>query len=193
MQPRRLRPTARCRGRQPTPRPRSAARSWYSRWEPHRLRAVGRTYTSCSRMGRGDRILVPNAYSLAWSPDGKRMAFAQDGDLALADADGSNVVFITRTRSTRPRAAPRSPRTDRSIEYSSLDNATDRRSARAGRSHVFHGSRGWPPARASQPEAASVWFVGVAARRPDAEGHAARACCAAPTALTSSSGRRRVT
>lgn len=47
--------------------------------------------------GSDNRRLLANASGLDWSPDGRRIVFIREGDLALANADGTGVVFVTRT------------------------------------------------------------------------------------------------
>jgi Tol biopolymer transport system component len=46
--------------------------------------------------GTDQQILVPGTEP-SWSASGRRIAFAQDGDIFIMDADGSNVQQVTRT------------------------------------------------------------------------------------------------
>jgi hypothetical protein len=47
--------------------------------------------------GSGGRVLLGNAAGFEWSPDGTRIVFTRDGDLALASSDGSDVTVLTHT------------------------------------------------------------------------------------------------
>lgn len=50
------------------------------------------------RNGKNARLLVPNGWSGAWSPDGRKLAYSRKGDhgIYLANADGSHAHRITR-------------------------------------------------------------------------------------------------
>jgi Tol biopolymer transport system component len=70
--------------------------------------------------GSDNRLLLANASGLDWSPDGRRIAFTRDGDLALANADGTGVVFVTRTPNLLEGGAKWSPDGSQMV-YWSLD------------------------------------------------------------------------
>jgi hypothetical protein len=42
-------------------------------------------------------LLLANAYGFDWSPDGSRIVFTREGDLAVAGSDGSGITIVTRT------------------------------------------------------------------------------------------------
>jgi dipeptidyl aminopeptidase/acylaminoacyl peptidase len=121
--------------------------------------------------GSGDRILVPNAYSLAWSPDGKRMAFTRDGDLALADSDGSDVVFVTHTAYAAEVAPAFSPDGSQ-LEYSSLDNAP--RGVQGPGDHMYLTDPEGGHRRELHSPGGFGWFVGWRPAAPPPKGM--RAC-----------------
>jgi hypothetical protein len=112
--------------------------------------------------GSDDRVLVPNAVSLAWAPDGRRIAFSRDGDLAFANSDGSEIAVITHTRDAYETLAAFSPDGSKLV-YTSLDSAprgvqgpgdhTYLTDADGGHRRELHGIRGvggggpaWRPA-----------------------------------------------
>ena len=47
--------------------------------------------------GSGSRLVLADATGFDWSPDGRRIVFTRGADLALAQSDGTDVSFVTRT------------------------------------------------------------------------------------------------
>jgi dipeptidyl aminopeptidase/acylaminoacyl peptidase len=109
--------------------------------------------------GSGDRLLLGDAYGFDWSPDGRRIAFTRAGDLALADSDGSDVSFVTRTPNLVEGAAEWSP-DGSGMVYVSIDE-TDPKLGNGPGDHMYiadgdgrnrrvlHGPKGvpaWSPA-----------------------------------------------
>jgi Tol biopolymer transport system component len=50
---------------------------------------------ACNGDGSGQKLLIENGYSPAWSPDRSQIAFARDGDIWVAAADGTGQRPIT--------------------------------------------------------------------------------------------------
>ena len=81
-------------------------------WSPDGS-VIGYTLTDGIHIIRPDgsqgRLLLAQAYGFDWSPDGRRIVFTRDRDLALADSDGNGVSFVTRTPKLHEGAAEWSP------------------------------------------------------------------------------------
>jgi len=85
--------------------------------------------------GSGGRLLLGDAYGFDWSPDGRRIAFTRAGNLALADSDGSDVSFVTRTPNLVEGAAEWSPDGSRMV-YVSIDE-TDPKLGNGPGDHMY--------------------------------------------------------
>ena len=109
--------------------------------------------------GSGGRQLLANAAGFDWSPDGRRIVFTRDRDLALANSDGSGVSFVTRTPNLLEGVGEWSPDGSRMV-YVAIDE-TDPKVANGPGDHMYiadgegrhrrvlHGPRGvpaWSPA-----------------------------------------------
>ena len=93
------------------------------RWTPDGT-SIGYTLTDGIHVirsdGTGGRLLLADAEGLDWSPDGQRLLFTRDRDLALADADGTDVAFVTRTPKRHEGGAEWSPDGSRMV-YVAID------------------------------------------------------------------------
>lgn len=85
--------------------------------------------------GSNGRLLLAQAYGFNWSPDGRRIVFSRDRDLALAESDGSDVVFVTRTPRLFEGAAEWSPEGSRMV-YVAIDE-TDPKLGNGPGDHMY--------------------------------------------------------
>jgi Tol biopolymer transport system component len=103
--------------------------------------------------GSESRLLLSDASGFAWSADGAHIAFTRGDDLAIGDADGSDVRFVTRTQYSLEGGAQWSP-DGAKLLYNSFDIAP--RGVQGPGDHIyiadangahrteFHGPRGLP-------------------------------------------------
>ena len=114
--------------------------------------------------GADGRLLLGDAYGFDWSPDGRRIAFTRAGDLALANSDGSDVSFVTRTPNLSEGAAEWSPDGSRMV-YVSIDE-TDPKVGNGPGDHLYIADGNGRNRRVLQgPKAVPIWS---AAWRPAA-------------------------
>jgi dipeptidyl aminopeptidase/acylaminoacyl peptidase len=107
-------------------------------WSPDGS-VIGYTLTDGIHVIRPDgsqgRLLLANAAGFDWSPDGRRIAFTRDRDLALADSDGKGVSFVTRTPKLHEGAAEWSPNGSQMV-YVAIDE-TDPKVEKGPGDHMY--------------------------------------------------------